>query len=143
MENKTLEELDAMDFPLPESPRVTLANYYPFNTGIDYDESKSRSYEIKGVIPEWAVAAHDAWMFGNGLNPPENELLSFTYGYRATGLITLKPKEGHTVDEILRKIFPLINSWEPSLETKRTTVALAFYKFFELVSDRKPAPIGG
>ena len=129
----SLEEINALELPEALERRVNRDFYYPFHS-VSWDEGKVYSYHL-GNLPEWCKKAFQIWMF-HGLER-EGEALIISHGYKGSGKYILKPKEG-TVDDCVNRMAPLMQYAGTSSEQKQATVALLFYRLFNLVSEVEP-----
>jgi hypothetical protein len=66
-----------------------------------------------------------------------NETVVISHGYKGSGKIVLEPKDG-TVDQCIARIAPLMSYAGTSSEQKQATVALLFYRLFNVISEVEP-----
>lgn len=132
----TIEQIDALEIPpLPENRRITRDCYYPFKD-TSWDNGKREVYALDDALPRWTRDAFGMWMF-RGLERTEDETVIVSHGFGGTGKYILKPKTG-TVHDAITRIAPLVQSACVSSEQKERTVALLFYRLFDLVDSVEP-----
>jgi hypothetical protein len=129
----TIEQIDALEIPDLPVRRVNRDFYYPFFS-VSWDEGKVAAQAL-GALPEWARRAFQIWMF-HGIDRL-NETVVISHGYKGTGKYVLEPKDG-TVDQCIQRIAPLMQYAGTSSEQKQATVALLFYRLFNLTSEVEP-----
>lgn len=129
----TLEQVDALELPELPDRRVNRDFYYPFFS-VSWDEGKAAAQALD-ILPRWAVQAFQTWMF-HGIDRDDGFIV-ISHGYKGSGKIFLKAKEG-TADENIRRIAPLLQYAGTSSEQKQATVALLFYRLFEVVKEVEP-----
>jgi hypothetical protein len=133
----TPENLLSIELPSAPEKHITPASYYPFRPTA-WDEGKLESYVIKDALPSWANECFLTWMF-RGLLRSSDQLV-IRYGYHSTGKIVVTPKEG-SLDECIARIDPLMTYRGVSVEQKEVTIALFFFRLFDVVQHTEPQKV--
>jgi hypothetical protein len=103
---------------------------------VSWEEGKEAGLALTN-LPEWANQCYSTWMF-NGIDTSDyNNTLIITHGWERSGRIILRPKTGKVADT-LKRIAPLMSYSGVSSEQKAATIALLFYRLFDLLERVQP-----